>query len=153
MATDAIAERFAARLDMSGGKDACWPWIRRDGTPGKSYFTVMLPGTGRLQRVTRLLVDASDDVEVCHRCDNPPCCNPRHLFLATHQENMQDAGRKGRLLNQGVANPNTRLTEDDVRMIRSEAALGVRHWELAERYGLTRGAVSHMVRGLTWSHV
>ena len=147
------AEKFLHRLDTSGGDDACWPWLKVNGEYGKGYFTVGIPGTRKTAIVVRLMMNPPSDIEVCHTCDNPPCCNPRHLFLDTHAVNMQDAGKKGRMPARGALNPRTRLTEDDVREIRRVAASGTRHRDIAMNYGLTRGAVSHLVRGFTWSHV
>jgi hypothetical protein len=150
--TDSV-DNLLARLDQSGGEDACWPWLKRDGTLGKGYFRVGIPGTRRTQIANRIIMAAPDGVEVCHTCDNPPCCNPRHLFLGSQSDNMKDAATKGRLLRAGVHNGRTQLTEEGVRTIRARAAAGERHRDIAKDYGLTRAAVSHLARGLTWRHV
>lgn len=95
-----LAERFERYVDRSGGPDACWPWtgsathlgyglIRGTGSPGKQLMAT---------RVSWELAYGfhPGKLFVCHRCDNPPCVNPSHLFLGTHQDNMDDMVRKGR---------------------------------------------------------
>lgn len=93
---------------------------------------------------------------VCHRCDNPPCCNPRHLFLGTPADNVADMISKGR------ANPKpprgerhfrTTLTEDQVREIRSLGAAGVVLSEIGRRFGISKSAAKHIVRRRRWKHV
>lgn len=95
-------------------------------------------------------------MEVCHRCDNPPCCNIEHLFLGTHSDNMQDAAAKGRLSGpsrrgEGHArNQHTGLKEADVRAIRAETGT---HAEIAERFGVSRSTVKDIRQRKTWRHV
>lgn len=80
------------------GPDECWPWQRTRNKRGygQTWFE------GRLQvshRVVWQLVygePAPSDHDVCHSCDNPPCCNPTHLFLGTRLENVRDMMQKGR---------------------------------------------------------
>jgi len=88
---------------------------------------------------------------VLHECDNPPCCNPAHLFLGTHKDNHDDMLAKGRrALMKGIANGRAVLTEDDVRAIfndpRSAPTLG-------DIYGVTPGAILHIKHRRTWSHL
>lgn len=111
---------------------------------------------------------------VCHRCDNPPCCNPSHLFLGTNRENMHDALRKGRLnpamfdgtmpriggqaraakhTLQGEGHPHHRLTERDVRDIRALAASGRTQASIAPAFGISRTRVGEIVRREAWTHV
>lgn len=91
---------------------------------------------------------------VLHRCDNPPCCNPDHLFLGDQFDNMRDMIRKGRLYNRnGSKNGCSKLTEDDVREIRRLKAEGVKQVRLAERFGVSTVAISLIVLRKKWVHV
>lgn len=90
---------------------------------------------------------------VCHKCDNGFCVNPEHLFLGTHQDNMDDMYGKGRnppLL--GEAQGRAKLTDQAVRVIRSRY-----HKEptkaLAREYGVTDTAIRLAATGQTWRHV
>jgi hypothetical protein len=89
---------------------------------------------------------------VRHKCDNPSCVNPSHLIVGSHQQNMADmVSRKRQTL--GTRNVQARLTDDDVRQIRALAATGVRHTEIAPRFGITRSAVTLIVERKRWAHV
>lgn len=90
---------------------------------------------------------------VCHACDNPLCCNPSHLFLGSHSDNMHDMKRKGRRMrvNTGEKNGRAKLTEEQVRQIRASYKTGaVRQIDLAARYSVTQSMISAIVRGAFW---
>ena len=87
-------------------------------------------------------------MHVCHRCDNPPCCNPEHLFLGTAKDNARDMVDKGRFVNNSL-----KLTPEQVAAIRAEyAAGGVTQEALAKRYGVTRGNIGMIIRGVNWKN-
>jgi hypothetical protein len=93
---------------------------------------------------------------VCHRCDNPACVNPAHLFAGTHRENMLDMWAKGR----GKAEPlvgsackGAKLTEEKVREMRRRAGAGEGITALAREYGVSLHTAQLAVRGKTWAHV
>lgn len=91
-------ERFLDRVDRRGGADACWPWTgARHVKDGRGRFSVN-NGTQYASRYMWKLVhgELADDIGVLHKCDNPPCCNPQHLFLGTQQDNATDRETKGR---------------------------------------------------------
>lgn len=81
-----------------------------------------------------------DGMSICHRCDNPHCINPEHLFLGTHQENMADAVTKDRFP-AGNRHWNAKLSDDDVRNIRNS---NLYQHEIASLYGITQGHVSEI---------
>lgn len=87
---------------------------------------------------------------VLHRCDNPRCVNPEHLFLGTQAENMRDMVLKGRSLKGERAN-GSKLTDNDVREIRSNKILTLA--ELASKYGISLRNVYYIVTQQTWRHV
>lgn len=88
----------------------------------------------------------------CHHCDNPPCCNPEHIFDGTPKENTRDAMKKGRLKSvNGEQNVNAKLTQTQVNAIREEYAQGdTTHRKLAKKYGMEHGRIGRIVRGEGW---
>lgn len=95
-----------------------------------------------------------DGMEVCHRCDNPTCCNPDHLFLGTHAENMRDSARKGRSRKGEQAKAaKRRLALAEVRTIRASILAGNRLVDLARKYGVSVAAISNIGRMKTWREI
>ena len=86
---------------------------------------------------------------VCHRCDNPPCCNPEHLFLGTDLDNKRDAIRKGRFP-LGENRPNAKLTSVQVREIRVSS---MRVVDLAEKFKVRVGTIYRVITGATYRSV
>lgn len=140
--------RFLANIKKA---DGCWEWqgCRDDrgyGVIGISRVTVR---THRLAYC--LFVGAIGDSHVLHRCDNPPCVNPRHLFLGTHQDNMRDKEQKGRAK---YGEQTRRLTEEDVLSIRSRHRSGERVSVIARSYPhLHHTTISSVVHRKTWKHL
>lgn len=90
---------------------------------------------------------------VLHRCDNPPCVNPHHLFLGTNTDNVHDMIAKGRNRT-GESHTNAKLTESDVNEIRriyerGDMERGAR--PLARKYGVSSTAISNIVQGRVWT--
>ena len=99
-----LAERFWPKVDRSGGPDVCWPWTGARSKKTSAHYGVIRKG-GKLlgaHRVSLALVKSGGRMpkgkDACHKCDNPICCNPDHLFWGTHRENMRDyAAKYGRI--------------------------------------------------------
>lgn len=148
-------ERFWAKVDRSGGSEACWPWLGARTSGGYGQLTVDRQG----KMATRMSYDMSNavaltgDQDACHTCDNPPCVNPGHLFAAPHAVNGADMRAKGRSA-AGIVHWNARFTDDQVRDIRRRyAAGGVTQQQLAEEFGVGRRAIGRVLDGSRWSHV
>lgn len=94
-----VEARFWAKVDVRG-PDECWEW--QASTTSSGYGQIMVNARPRrITRAHRLSWTIANGpipsgMVVCHRCDNPPCVNPAHLFVATQQDNIADMVRKGR---------------------------------------------------------
>jgi hypothetical protein len=146
-------ERFWGHTEASGD---CLEW-RRARTPA---------GYGALRHKGRFLYahrvaweiengPIPDGLHVLHSCDNPPCCNPAHLRIGTHADNVGDMHERGRARSCGLAgerHPMARLTETQVAEIRARyAAGGVTQYELAPEYGISQAHLSKVVSGKNWT--
>lgn len=146
-------ERVAAKLlsrATAGDPDQCWEWphARTLAGYGRQVFD------GKVQFAHRLSFRAfigpiPEGENVCHRCDNPPCWNPAHLFAGSQEVNVEDRQAKGRGC-KGERHHSSKLTEDQVREIRASDLPGPR---LAELYGVKFASIYKILDGRSWKHV
>jgi HNH endonuclease len=165
-------EKFWERVNRGEG---CWEWQGRRQHNG--YGRLWVVDTKSEQAAHRVAWQVTygfipDGIQVCHRCDNPPCCNPDHLFLGTKHDNMQDCAGKGRNVMQqkpelsSLARPrnpehqvrgerqgSSKLTADQVRAIRAMRASGRPSSEIAARFGISAGHVRKVSAGRAWAHI
>lgn len=148
-ATDPI-ERFWKKVSIAG-PDECWPWIGARNSYGHGEFWRRDQTQGMAHRFAWEIKNGPipDGMVVCHRCDNPPCCNVRHLFLGRPADNSADMTAKGRQ-SRGEAHPVSKLSEQDVLSIRSSTESGVL---LGARFGISSVQVSNIRRRKQWVHI
>jgi hypothetical protein len=143
---------FWAQVEVVG---ECWEWKGQRNVKG--YGSVKVAGKSLLaHRLSYLLYVGrlTPGHSVCHRCDNPPCVRPDHLFAGTAKDNVEDMIRKGR--NEAIRGErvhSARLTADQVLEIRREAARGVPRRELGLRFGVSHGTISEIVTRRKWKHI
>lgn len=92
-------------------------------------------------------------MEICHTCDNPPCCNPKHLFEGTKIDNQRDCMAKGRRTMPeaiGEKNLNAKLTQVDVDRIKEMIVDGSYNTEIAQIFGVHHATISNIRRGKSW---
>lgn len=157
--SDSDTARFWRYVDKSSD---CWNWV--GGIHKGGYGTFWLLGRARpAHRVAWVLhngpIPAHDSYHgncVCHRCDNPRCVNPDHLFLGTNADNMADRNAKGRTRrgpnkkNQGQSNGFAKLTEADVAFIRNHPGT-LR--QLGEMFGVSHSRIGAIKLGQAWTHL
>lgn len=107
-------DRLFERIDQSGGPDACWPWMAgRISTGYGSFYRHGVHILAHRDSYTIANGPIPAGLHVLHRCDNPPCCNPKHLFLGTQATNNADKLAKGRLPH-GENHFMTKFTDEQV---------------------------------------
>lgn len=135
----------------------CWEWagrIRADG-----YGRLIAEGRGVLAHrwfYEKHVGPIPAGMVVCHRCDNPPCVNPAHLFVGTQADNVADMHAKGRArfgLVRGATVGTSKLSESDVRELRSMYASGIRRALIAERFGVSTCTVWQIGTRQRWAHI
>ena len=151
MLTHKQVSLFWSKVDI-GNPDDCWPYTGRTDSWG--YGSVRLENKQTAaHRVAWILTDGDipKGLLVCHHCDNPPCCNPEHLFLGTNYDNVQDMVKKGRQI-KGEDSIKSKLNEDQVKEIRKLKPL-FSHSQLGAIFGVSRSAIYHIVKRHTWKHI
>ena len=123
--------------------NGCWIFT---GTPstGNGYKRFTLNGKQTTAHRASYIIangDIPDGMFVCHKCDNPACINPEHLFLGTHQDNMDDMKKKGRaarICHLGTKSPRAKFTKEQVLEIRSSDKTTR---AIASFYGVSHGVI------------
>ena len=151
-----VTRRFWDRVE-AGGLDCCWPFqgSTSDGGYGRFRHKRKL---WNAHAFAYFLIHGDYDrtLDVCHSCDNPPCCNPIHLWLGTTTDNMLDMWRKGRHPVTGLKGESVAvaiLTETEVREIRECNARGESQRSLARRFLVNWRTVNALVLRKTWKHI
>lgn len=154
-----MADRFWKHVDKSG---ECWIWT---ASFQGWYGQIKSDGNSVIgaHRASWIIHNGPipDGLWVLHRCDNPACVNPDHLFLGTHDDNMRDMAEKGRqgLVNhperapRGERNRHAKLSESDVLTIRTAHASGVGTTALSRQYGVYETTIADIVSRRTWKHI
>lgn len=137
------------RIDPSG----CWLWT--GSVLDSGYAQLRRPGHGpyvgaHVAAYEICVGDVPPGMFVCHTCDHPLCVYPRHLFIGTHDDNVQDAVAKGRHAH-GESHPMAKLTETEIQAIRDTySAGGVTQRSLAELYGVHQKTIHRIVCRKGW---
>ena len=143
-------DEFWRKVKKTNG---CWLWTGR--TNRKGYGVINL--NKKPLYVHRLMWEIRngnipDGMLVCHRCDNPRCVNPDHLFVGTIRDNNRDRDNKGRSA-RGAILSKAHLKPDDIIDIRKAYAHGTNQSEIARKYGIKPCSVNHIVHRERWAHI
>lgn len=153
------SERFWENVEKKGA-DKCWDWT--GAFDGRGYGRIGIDGRNvAAHRFSYELHFGSipDGMEVCHSCDRPPCCNPAHLWLGTHADNIRDAVKKGRKImpksdNRGQRHGMSRFTDSDVIALREEyAGCNISILKFAQSHNIPYPTMLVIIKRRRWKHL
>lgn len=141
------------------GPDDCWPWIGSQN--GRGYGRLNFEGYYQQAHRASYMIHCGEipiGLNVLHSCDNTLCVNPKHLFLGTQQNNVDDCIAKGRFRagtnpQRGESSSAALLSDEQVREIRRLIEAGNRHRDIAEWFGVARQTITNINTGHRWSHI
>lgn len=146
-----LIRRFWSKVKKRG-EDECWLWKEGKTPEGYGLYRAgaIIVRANRLALALHLELDYFDQSwHALHKCDNPPCCNPHHLFPGSNSENVQDKVDKARQ-HRGADIATSKLTEDAIRDIRSSVHSAS---VMATKYGISERNVRLIRSYVTWRHV
>ena len=145
-----IQERFENNIEIVT-ESGCWIWT---GKLDKDFYGYLSWGRHDKYRAHRYAYEKyigkiTDDLYVCHKCDVTSCCNPKHLFLGTTQENTRDMVKKGRQV-RGSRAHFAKLNECEVKTIKEKLHNNIKGSALAKEYNISDNAISRIKLNKTW---
>lgn len=153
------AEFLLSQTEWPDTECVIWPF--RKDKDGYGVFASM--GFNRAHRASYFLFKGDFDKKlyVLHRCDNPSCVNPNHLFLGTQLDNVRDMISKGRKVKGNVVLPDnkgerhgmSKLKESDVLEMRRLRMSGVSITDISSKFSVSLTTASDAVRGISWKHI
>lgn len=150
----ALVDRFNEKIDRSGGPDACWPWNAK--TNGGGYGRIQRGGQGEGEVTANVLAwtmvngPVPEGLVVRHTCDNPPCCNPKHLITGTVKQNSRDMVERGRSV-RGKRHHKAKVA-DHVDEIRQRYASGESSPSIGRRFGVEPASIERIGRRMPNSY-
>lgn len=160
-----LKERFWEKVDKNGPifvrmpyLGRCWVWTANTSEDGYGQIKEGSPSRKQF-RAHRLSYEMHqkripEGLCVLHKCDNPPCVNPEHLFVGTRKDNSDDMEEKGRAVHaKGESHGSAKLTEEKISEIRRDYVRGSRtHGQpaLARKYDVNQTTIGVIVRRKTW---
>lgn len=145
------------RFSYINQKTGCWEWQKYKNKLGYGYISYR--GTQLKAHRTSWIVfkgPIPDGMCVLHKCDNPKCINPDHLFLGTQFENIKDMlskNRHGHGVNEGMKGANAKLSDEDVFWIRKQEYSWKNCHEIAEKFGISPFSIYRIFKRQTWKHL
>ena len=143
-----LTKKFWDKVEKT---QSCWIWKGAKSSFGYGRFKI----NGKLYSPHRMIIGEENipkGLFVCHKCDNPSCVNPTHLFIGSRSDNMKDALKKNRLnipegqrLQRGNKNPFTKLTNNQVLEIKNSCDNPP---ELAKKFGISKSLIYKIKSGL-----
>jgi len=148
--SDDIIKRFWSHVDIKN-ENECWEWKGCKNKKGYGNFNSTLKKTMIVHRFVYIVTygDFDFSLYVCHKCDNRACCNPKHLFLGTQDDNMKDMVKKNRS-SRGEHQFSAQLTEEKVIEIRIRYANGETATSLSEEFHVNNATITEICRGNKW---
>jgi hypothetical protein len=147
-----LSERFWSKISIVHDPNSCWEWCAglTDGY-GRFYVNADNQSARATHVLWFILYGEWPTKWILHKCDNPKCVRPSHLFEGTAKENAADCISKGRF---SYSDGHPKLTPANVREIRELYTQGnLSQYDLAPLYGVSRSAIKHVLSGKTWRTV
>ena len=151
--------RFWSKVSVQDG-EACWPWIASVDSHGYGAFRVAGFRASAASRISYIIAngDILNGKLVCHKCDNPRCVRPDHLFLGTKRDNIFDWYSKGNapvgaVATRGTDHHNAKLDKEKVIEIRHRHSCGASKRSLARAFGVHKETINQVLNRETWAHV
>lgn len=154
-----ILQRFWDKVDIKT-ENECWNWkasTRGHSTHdyGRFYFRKTRIQSHRVAWIISF-GEIPIGLKVCHKCDNPKCVNPNHLFLGTQEDNMKDCKKKGRTgqnLTCGTTRYNAKVNDQKVKIIRAMFDNGYTNKGLSKMFEIAPSTICDIVKRRTWRHI
>lgn len=146
-------KRFWSTVAITADDERCWEWqgSSRDGYGWTSFKGKPLVASALAWFFTH---GKFPEQWMLHKCDNPPCVNPKHLFEGTHADNMRDKAQKGRCgVLKGEQSNFAKLTKADVLSIRQKISEGVPRTMIAKMFNVNYKAIWNINTRRTWAHI
>lgn len=148
-----IKERLFSFINMNS--NGCWDWIGAKNKKGYGCLSYKNKTT-IAHRLSYLLFigEIPKDLHVLHRCDNPKCINPNHLFLGTDLDNSNDKISKGRFVcSYGKDNGNSKLTDEQVVDIKIKIKKGLSFASISRTYEVSETTIAYIAKNKSWRHI
>lgn len=156
-----VEDRFWAKVDKNGPimshmKTRCWKWLAYCGNSG--HGRLRYQGSQKLaHRISWILHNGEipKGLQVLHKCDNPSCTRPDHLYLGTYKDNVKDMVDRGRVVTRrGEKSNMAKLTREQVKEIREKYnSTNILKSQLAKEYKMSYCAIWNIVNNVSWKHI